>query len=251
MKLRPCHIDDRATGGECIPEGLYVYQNVRIGGGRPLMVDRYAATLRRAAADVMGVEADIDERVLSRRIADLLDKNGYPSDMAAYVTVRYYLSGETVLLGGDILPYSKVSARRVFPSAAVVDYDIPFSDQPSSLSLAAGQTALQHARAAGADIAVRRNSGGIIVSAGDAPIFIVEGRRVISSSASVLTADLEAVAEAVAAAGFELHIDDITSETLAAADEVFFADCRGITALSRCGRNVYMHIIASRIGEFL
>lgn len=248
---RPCCIDNRMADGEQLPEGLYVYQNIRTQGCRPLCTERHVDSLRRAAAEVLCTLPDIDDRTVARSITSLLERGGYPSDMASYATVRYYASGQTVILGGDILPYARISIRTVYPRGAVVDYDPPFSDYPSSLSLAALQAARIRARAAGAEAVIRRNTRGLIASAEESPLFAVCGDEVVVSSATVSSAEFDTACKAIAAAGLTLRIDDLTAAGLEAADEAFFIDHRGITALSRCGERTYMHLLAHRIAKHL
>ena len=250
MKSLPCCIDGRRADLGEYPDGLYVYQDIRTEGHRPLNLPRHIFYLQDAARELFGTVPDIDERTLEASVSSLLKENDYPSAMPSHITLRHYLSGQTVIAARETSPYRRMTMRTIFPAAAVIDYDIPFSAQPSSVREAARGTAALRAAAAGAGTVLQRTSSGCIAAADDARPFAVVGREIIMPD-TLPSVWSEIAVAAVRKAGFAPVTETITDELLARADELFYVDHRGLTAVSRCGGRAYMHIIAERVGENL
>ena len=245
---RPCIVDGRPCDWGDMPDGLYVSQNIAVTGRRGVSVDRYAEALDYASRELLGFGIRQSARSIERDIETLFADNGYPADGLSRAIVRQYLSGEFVIRAGEILPYRERALRVVFPRAAVVDYDIPFSEVRSSLSEAALEAAYGHLPR-GVQTVLRRSSRGGIVSADGAPLFAVAGKRVTTPEPEVPSAEFEMAAEAVLAAGLDLVTGEVDSEMLLEADELFFADYRGITAVSSFEERHYMHLMAARVGH--
>lgn len=250
MNERPCLIDGREYDCGFMPEGLYVFQNIRTAGVQAAEAARHAEILDLAAREVLGRNDSTDSRALAADIENLLRRNNYPSGALSYVTVRRYMGGELTVSAREIFPYGRRQLRMIFPRAAVCDYDLPFGEWPTSLSESADETARAAVRKACPDVrtVVRRSSGGAILSADGAPLFIVEGGQIVSPVPQVPSAEFESVAAAARKAGIPFTADAIDTERLLAADELFFADRRGLTAVSSCEGHLYMHLTADRIG---
>ena len=59
-------IDDRTADCSALPDGLYVYQNIRTVGHRALYASRHIELLDRAACEILGRTAAIDARKIGR-----------------------------------------------------------------------------------------------------------------------------------------------------------------------------------------
>lgn len=248
MMKRPSLVDGRPFDCGDLPDGLYVSQNIAVEGRRGVAVERYVSALDYAARELLGFGVGCSARSLERDIARLLAENGYPSDSLSYVIVRQYLSGELTITANNIFPYRERALRVVFPRAGIVDFEIPFSEVRSSLSEAAYEAARMRLPL-GVQTVLRRNSLGEVVSADGAPLFAVVEGRVVTPEPAVLSAEFDMAAEAVLAAGLPLAVTTVAEETLMAADELFYADHRGITAIASCGERHYMHLLAARVGN--
>jgi len=95
---------------------------------------------------------------------------------------------------------------------------------------------------------VRCDSAGILRSADDAPLLAIAGRTVLTvpGPASV---ERRLAMLAVRAAGLELREEAFGRADLPSLDELFFADHRGVTSLSRCDGQPLMTFVAERIAE--
>ena len=83
------------------------------------------------------------------------------------------------------------------------------------------------------------------------PIFIVNGYTVSTPAVSAAEESVERrlVRESLRQTDMTFVERLITLDTLAAADEIFTADHRGITSIARIGRKPYMSIIAERVAS--
>lgn len=95
---------------------------------------------------------------------------------------------------------------------------------------------------------MRCDSAGILRSADDAPLLAIAGRTVLTvpGPASV---ERRLAMLAVRAAGLELREEAFGRADLPSLDELFFADHRGVTSLSRCDGLPLMTFVAERIAE--
>ena len=252
MPANPCLVDGKPFDRGPLPDGLFVAANIRTAGVRPLDTDLHAEVLDRASREVLGLRCSTDPRELADSIGGLLRTNGYPDDGLSFVTVRRYLSGSVVVAANGLFPYRERRLRMIFPQAGIADFGIPFSEYRSSMSEAAFEMArveLGRWNSAVKSV-VRRTAEGDIVEIDGAPLFIVEGGRVVSPQRRTMSAEFGVAAEAVRRAGFGLVTERIDTERLLAAEELFFADHRGITAVSCCSGHIYMHLVAERVADF-
>lgn len=251
MIERPCLVDGRQYDFGELPEGLFVVQRIRTIGIEPQHTERHFEVLDTASRKVLGFAAEGDAASLHSSIKGMLAGNGYRSDSFSFVTVRQYLSGQLTVTANPIFPYSERGLRFVYPRAAVADYEIPFSDLPSSLTEAAAEAALvrEQRRNSRIQVVLRRNGEGLLLSAGDAPLFIIERDTVTTPHTAVPAAETLAVAEAAARTGLAFAFGDIDTDRLLAAEEAFIADHRGLTALSSCGEHTFIHMRAAALGR--
>lgn len=249
---RPCIVDGCGCDGGRLPDSLYVYQNVRTTGQRGLNVARHMEVLDAAAREVLGAGVGYSPKRVENQISGLLSENNYPSDGLSYVTLRQYLSGEFAIIARGLFPYKQRRLRMFFPRAGIVDYSLPLSEQPTAMSEAAVQMAMAAMRAEDATLkcVIRRNPDGEIVSADGAPLFIFENGAVVAPPPAVESVEFESAVRAVSRAGFPFSTDRIDTDRLLNAEELFFADYRGLTAVSACGEHVFIHMAAERIGNF-
>ena len=150
--------------------------------------------------------------------------------------------GTERLLPAGVSLYDGYAFRSLQPEAVTVGYDLTLSEAPTSAREAAAQLARRLAERRGAEVAVRCDSAGILRSADDAPLLAIAGRTVLTAPGPASVERRLAVL-AVRAAGLEL------SEEAFGRAELFFADHRGVTSLSRCDGLPLMTFVAERIAE--
>ena len=102
----------------------------------------------------------------------------------------------------------------------------------------------------GAAAAVRCDAEERLLTADGAPLFAVRGHTVYTAPAPASVEGCLA-REAVRAAGLTLREEPLRRRELPRAEELFYADHRGITALSRCDGQPLMTLVAERVAEAL
>lgn len=223
----------------------YLYQTLHLRGRRPLQVDRHAELLGEWAAELFGIGYSPDVRGLERRIAALAERERYPRDLSSFVRLELAADGTERLQPAGISLYEGLALRSVAPDAALVDFTTPLSEAPTSAREAAAALARTEAARRGMQVAVQC-SGGVLLSADDAPLFAVRGRQVLTAAAPP-SVERQRVLDACADLGLEVVEHPVTPDRLARYDELFYADHRGVTALGHCEGVPYMSLTAARI----
>ena len=248
--IKSCYIDGSPFERDDFPEGLYVYQSIMTFGHQALYLGEYMRLLNEASQELLHRSLPLKEPYLAALISKFLRKYGYPSAMPSHVELRYYCSGEVVLLGGEVSPYPRWGLRLLMPSGVDVTYDLPLSEHRSSVRRAVVEAARAEAENREAGVAVQFDSGGFVRSADDAELFVVKEYMVMTSKMP-LSVEGRILADAVRRAGLQLETAVLTVSELEEADEIFYADHRGITALGRFNGRPLMHILAEKIATVL
>lgn len=244
--IKSCYIDGCPFERDDFPEGLYLYQHIMTYGLKALHLGDYLRLLDEASQQVLHRSLSLDEPDAATLIATFLRKHGYPTTMPAHVELRCYLSGEIVLLGGEVSPYPKLGLRLLMPAGVDVVYDLPLSECRSSVRRAVAEMARVEAEGHGAKVAVQVDSNGFVCSVDDAELFAVKEYTVVTPR-ELVSVEGRLLAEAVARAGLQLEVAPLVVEDLEEADEIFYADYRGVTALGSFNGHMLMHILAEKI----
>lgn len=248
--IKNCYIDGCPFERDRFPQGLYVYQVVQTFGHRALHLGEYLRLLNEAVREVLHREGTFEVGDVAAMISEFLRKNNYPAAMPASVELRCYLSGEVVLLGGEVSPYPKLGLRMLMPAGVCVRYDLPLSGCCSSVRRAAAEAATAHAEHQGARVAVRFDGEGCACSVDDAELFVVKEYTVMSPC-EPKSVEGELLLNAIKDSGLQFGVVSMTLETLEDADEIFYADHRGVTALGSFNGRPLMHILAEKIAAHL
>ena len=147
--------------------------------------------------------------------------------------------GTERLLPAGVSLYDGYAFRSLQPEAVTVGYDLTLSEAPTSAREAAAQLARRLAERRGAEVAVRCDS---------APLLAIAGRTVLTAPGPA-SVERRLAMLAVRAAGLELSEEAFGRADLPSLDELFFADHRGVTSLSRCDGLPLMTFVAERIAE--
>lgn len=235
----------------------YVRQDMRVRDHRPLHIAAHIALLCRAFERVYGKRVVLSPAMVAAWCADLLNRNRYPASGSCRVTallIPTERGADLVLAGGEILLDEGYSVRPVRPSASVDCYALGFGELPTSAAFEAAEAALLRARnsnlAQGSHVVLRADDEGVILSAGTAPLFAVEGRTIVTTPlvyGAPDSVERQLAIDAIARAEIALREDVVAADALDRYDELFFADYRGLTSIEQIGTTNYMSLVVDRI----
>lgn len=228
----------------------YLFQTLHVAGRRPRLLREHLAALARCRAELFGRGFDADPAGVEERIVELLDRGRYPADRSAYVRMELSADGQLALRADEPALYRGYVLRALHPTAVCLPFELPFGGNPTAAAELAWLTARCMAEARGVHLAVRTDSEGILREADGAPLFIVRGRELLTA-AEPASAEAGLAAEAIRQAGYRLRIEPFHRAELSRADELFYADHRGITALERCDGRALMAVIAARVARVM
>lgn len=225
---------------------LYLYQTVHLARGRARNVAGHIAVLDAASHELFGRRYTPGAAQLTARIEALAAAERYPTGVSGFVRIELSDDGEEHLVPAGVSLYDGYAFRSLTPEAVTLCYELPLSEAPTSAREAAARLARRLAERAGAETAVRCDREGILREADDAPLFAVAGHTVLAAPGAQ-SVERELAVQAVRAAGLELREEPFGRGDLRRIDELFFADHRGITALSRCDGQPLMTLVTERI----
>ena len=228
------------------PAGVFIYQNMHVCDLQLPELAAHVAVAAAAAKELFGTDFRPDLRQTDSLCRQMLLRNRYPRELSSCIVMRLGAAGGVTFGCGGIFAHNGLAMNAVRPEAVSVAYDIPFGDMPTSVRMAAHEAALADARRRGFRSVVRCNAQGLAVTADDSPLFAVFGRRIITP-ATHPSVERDRVVRAAARSGYTLSEAPLEREALRRADELFYCDCRGITALARCDGRSYSDIIARAV----
>jgi hypothetical protein len=263
----------------------YVYQRINVSGGRALHLKAHLALATRAFERVYGLDPALapplapalappfapafgpalapalDERETAARIAAIVRAKHSPARTGATVMLRLAPSrdiGENEAIRMDVeferaLLEAGYAHSPLRPRAVTFEYSMPYGGMPTNFAIEAGELYdFLAAGAVGRHGAARavRCEGDRLLACGDAPLFAVHGRTLITPS--LADGGFESVERALviaAAGGARLSVreEPILHSELKNYDELFFADAAGITSLAECDGAKFMAIIAPKL----
>ncbi len=221
---------------------------MHVARGRARNVAAHAALLDAASRALFGRSYAPDPARLAARIEALAAAERYPAGVSGFVRLELTPEGGERLLAAGISLYDGYALRSLSPAAVTLRYDPLCPEAPTSAREAAELLAARLAALRAA--AVRCDAEERLLTADGAPLFAVRGHTVYTAPAPASVEGCLA-REAVRAAGLTLREEPLRRRELPRAEELFYADHRGITALSRCDGQPLMTLVAERVAEAL
>lgn len=227
------------------PQPLYLYQTVHVDDRYPARLDDHLRLLDRHSRRLFGRPFTAGRAQVEAEIRRILEANRIPR-ITSFVRLELTAGGERIVRFAETSLYRGYALRSLRPSAVTVGYDLPTGEAPTALREEAARWAQHYAERHDARCALRCDGTGMALTADDAPLVAVKGLRCYTSPAPE-SVERMLLADAVTAAGLELHEQPVDRSQLPDFDELLYVDHRGVTALSACDGQPYMDIIARRI----
>lgn len=238
----------------------YVYQHLHTFAYRPLHLETHIEIFKKATRAVFGKEVTPDAKELSEAIEILLKADRYPAG-SNQVTAYIFPQG----LQGEGVPtlLLEATAQLFYPHYRLV-YSRPMLDvfcaphawngYPTAASRAASACARDAARRSGAEIAALEQADGTLTHIDDEPLFLVFGKRVVTTPLSAGATD--SVLRRLILATCELEEIPcmeipIKKEMLLQCDEAFTASTQGIISLMGYKTHRYFNLVTRKVAARL
>lgn len=235
----------------------YVRQDMRAHNRRPLHIAAHLDLMCRTFEQMFARRVVLSPAMVSAWCGELLARNRYPSTGSCHVTALLIPSergADLVLIGGEILLDEGYSVRPIRPTASIDRYDFGFDQLPTSSAFEATEMALLRARnrlgVQGSHVVLRIDDERVVLSAGIAPLFAIEGRTIITTPlvyGAPDTVERRLTLDAIARTDLTLSEQAVLADDLARYDELFFADYRGLTSIEGIESTNYMSLMVDRI----
>jgi hypothetical protein len=146
------------------------------------------------------------------------------------------------------------------PRAVSFDYSIPFGGFPTAFQLSAkalfdtlgasrtGNS--DHTSADGGAVRSIRREGDKLLSCGDAPLFAIRGKKLLTTpliEGTMDTIERRLLIEAAARERLGLTEETLRHSELREYDELFYVDAAGITSIAECDGAKFMSLAAPRL----
>lgn len=234
----------------------WVYAAVNTDAHEPLLLERHLYHAANSYARLHGVVPELDATAIGIRIRDLLQAGGMPTT-GNIVNIYMVPPADRNGHGPDVIimhdrttiyrGYDVVSLR---PRAVVVNYEVPFSGHRTAVSHIAARYMEDFAVSSGANIALRANRQGKLVSSGDYPVFAVADGEVFTPAPDRgpgESVERELMFRACRLAGISITERDIETSELSALDEIMVFDHTGIRCILSIGENFYYNLLGDRL----
>lgn len=225
----------------------YIYEHIRTQGFEPLHFEEHFARLEALARRLFLAPLSVTQTELRRRIGEQLRGDGFSSNTANAVTVRYYSDGEVEIESLDIL-YNSFSLRALHPQAYLCRISGKLLTDNTSAKVALLELNRTMGHIADEGVALWANEQGEVTAIDGSPVVAVfDGEIRFSRMGSGVEFDL--AYKALCEMGRNVTKEEICLNDLARAKELLYIDYRGISAVKCYDGNIYMDITASKIAD--
>lgn len=246
---------------ETLLRNNYVYAAVNTLGHKPLYLERHLHYAASSYEKLYGKKPELDMGKISFQIPKLLYENRLP---ARSNIVNIYLLPEygekrtkkpTVIMSvAKTTVYQGYELLSLRPKSVVANYEIPFAEHRTAVSLTAAGYMDEFAARSGAHISLRTNRSGNLVSAGDYPVFAVKQGKVMTPEAARgagESVERELMVKACERASVELEERDIAFGELPDIEEIMVFNHSGIQSVLSCGGMYFYNLTALELEKQL
>lgn len=229
---------------------LSLYQRLRATDGRVMHLSRHLDILRSYAAILLPHTPIPTASEIEQMCSRLLSRGGYSSSSTHILELNLWQSGRVKLSVIETSLYKGFDLRVLRPNAAIIEGCTTALLYPTSAALECEKLMKIIARQNGCDVALSVQNSSVIAIDSTNPI-IVHGTTVTIGN-SITSAYTELVVETLKKLPqYNISLSEISLQQVATADELFFADHRGLTAVGSLGGRQYSDTVAYAISKYL
>ncbi len=227
---------------------LALYQIVHTLDGKIFHLDEHLNLLFESYFTLFSASARAALAEAPKRIEELLKRSRCPRGVSLFVRLTLQPDGTLEIEEFERSLYCGYTLRCISPSAALVEYQLPRLELPTTMSESAYIFANEVARKSSqCEVALRSYNGKVDLING-AQIFALLDDTLITArtSHSVTHAFAKKCAKEL---GITIEERDIAASEIKLFDELFFANHLGITPIKACCGRYFMALTASAIAK--
>ena len=229
---------------------ISLYQRLRATDGRVMHLNRHLDILCSYAAILLPKTPIPTTSEVEQLCHRLLSRGSYNSSSTHILELRLWQNGRVRLSVIETSLYKGFDLRVLRPNAAIIEGCGTALLYPTSAALECEKLMKIIARQNGCDVALAVQNSSVIAIDGTNPI-AVHGTNVTIGQ-SITSAYTEFIIEALKKLPqYNILLSEISLQQAASADELFFADHRGLTAIGTLGGRQYSDTVAYAIAKYI
>ncbi len=230
-------------------QSVFVFQRMRTRGHKLLHTAEYIELLNIAAAELFGKKTTITAKSVEQCCSALLLRGNYSQRATHIVELRADYTSKFSLRVVETSLYNDFQLRVVRPEAVVTHLAGDILKFPTSATVAVNDALREIAATKGGGVALCINSNNVVTSIDGASPIAVFGKQIIVSN-SIKSVEADLVIKALKELrGDHVSIDNLNLNMLLTADELFYADSRGITTISNLKERFYSDALAYAVAK--
>ncbi len=224
-----------------------IYQKIHTLNGEIFHLEAHLKLLREAYRDIYGKVVKLPIESVQKLLEDAMAANRCPRDISLFVTLTLNPAGILAACELTRSIYRGYTLRCISPSAAIIEFHIPYFNHCTTLRAEIIEWANTIAQRQGADLALRSFNGQVGMIDG-AQTFAVTDSEIITSPVSFSVE--HSLAKRVAKT-LDLRLVEraLLPHDIPNLEELFFVDHYGVTAIKSCHGRVFMSITAETVAK--
>ncbi len=235
----------------------YLYTRINTLSHKPLHLQEHLCELSAGAEALYGSTPELDAKQVERDIIDLLRRERMPlggNIVELRATPRTDGRWVTSLLDPQTTLYDGYSLHSLRPEAVIINHELPFERWRTECSALCADFAADYARRRGADVALRANRAGNLVSSADNPLFLVRNRMLHTlplSKGGRGSVERELMFKLAQMAGMQIVECDTPVDELDLWEELIIFGPTGIQAIGSCSGRIMGYSTALALEKYL
>ena len=223
---------------------LFLYQHMRTQNGKIFYLKEHLQILNNSSLDLFDKPISLTEKTVCNACEELLYRGGYSSQAIHIVELRVWQSGKFAMRVIETSLYKGFALRVMRPKATVIEHcNYPFS-QPTSAAIAMTDFLRLMALKNQCQVAICTDKNMVITAVDGATPIVVHGTAITISNSVISVYSNIVISALKKLPNHTVTIRPITLTEALSADELFYVDSRGITAVGSLNSTHYSDSIA-------